>query len=175
MIIALALGGQALVASIIHLIGHSLIKASFFLTSGNVLELFSTKKIKSVTGLLKVDGKTGWLWILSLIGITAIPPSILFISEFLIIKTMFVQKKFLLCVLFLLLLTIILYGMAKSVIRMCYSPISEEKLIEVEKVRKTFDWRNYSPQFVLIIIALILGVYIPPFINNLINGTIIGF
>lgn len=175
LIIAVALGGQALVAAIIHLIGHSLIKASFFLTSGNVLELFSTKKIKSVNGLLAADGTTGWLWILSFIGITALPPSILFISEFLIVKTMFVQRKIFLCIVFLLLLTIILYGLAKSVFRMCYSQISEEKLLEVCKVKKTFDWRNYLPQFVLITIALVLGVYIPPFINNLINGTIIGF
>ena len=52
---------------------------------------------------------------------------------------------------------------------------NEEKLLEVCEVKKTFDWRNYLPQFVLITIALVIGVYIPPFINNLINGTIIGF
>ena len=87
LIIGLALGGVAAIASIIHLIGHSLIKASFFLTSGNILKIYSTKKIKSVTGLLDVDSKTGWLWVLSLIGIVAIPPSMLFISEFMIIKS----------------------------------------------------------------------------------------
>ena len=38
--IATALGGIAYYALFIHLIGHSLIKASFFLTSGNILEDF---------------------------------------------------------------------------------------------------------------------------------------
>ena len=54
LIIGLALGGVASVAAIIHLIGHSLIKASFFLTSGNVLKIYSSKKIKSVTGIILV-------------------------------------------------------------------------------------------------------------------------
>ena len=36
--------GIAHYAVILHLIGHSLAKASFFLTSGNVLELYETKK-----------------------------------------------------------------------------------------------------------------------------------
>lgn len=175
LIVATALGGNAMVAAIIHLIGHSLIKASFFLTSGNVLELYSTKKIKSVNGLLEVDGKTGWLWILSLIGITALPPSVLFISEFITVKTMISQGKFALCIVFLLLLTIILFGLAKSVLAMCYSPLSEEKKAEVRAVVKTFDWRNYVPSFALLAIAFTLGIYLPQFVYNLINNTVLGF
>jgi hydrogenase-4 component F len=92
LIIGIALGGVAALASIIHLIGHSLIKASFFLTSGNILHIYETKKIKSISGLLKVDNNTAWLWILSLVGIIAIPPSILFVSEFLIIKELFLNN-----------------------------------------------------------------------------------
>ena len=40
LIIGIALGGLAAIASIIHLIGHSLIKAAFFLTSGNILKTY---------------------------------------------------------------------------------------------------------------------------------------
>ena len=78
--IATALGGIAYFALIIHLIGHSLIKASFFLTSGNVLELFETKRIKSIRSLGLIDKKTAWLWIVSFLGICAFPPSMLFLS-----------------------------------------------------------------------------------------------
>ena len=92
-----------MLAAIIHIIGHSLIKASFFLTSGNVLEIYGTKKIKSVTGLMKTDRKTAWLWVASFLGIVAFPPSVLFISEFLMVKTMFLKGHFIMCALFLLL------------------------------------------------------------------------
>ena len=75
------------------------------MTSGNVLELYGTKKIKSVIGLLKTDKKTGWLWIASFLGIAAFPPSVLFISEFMTVKAMLAQHKIVLCILFVLLLT----------------------------------------------------------------------
>ena len=172
LIIGTALGGNAIVAAIIHLIGHSLIKASFFLTSGNILEIFSTKKIKSVTGLLKTDNKTGWLWILSFLGIAAFPPSILFISEFMIIKEMFIKDKIALCVIFLLLLTIILYGLAKAVIRMCYYPANTEKDFRTN-VQK-LNWTMYLPQFVLLTLAFTLGLYLPKYLSQLITSSAIG-
>ena len=175
LIIGLALGGIAALASIIHLIGHSLIKASFFLTSGNILELYSTKKIKSVNGILNIDKKTGWLWIFSLIGIAAFPPSVLFISEFMIIRAMFVQHKMTICIIFLLLLTIILYGLAKAVITMSFSEISNEKAIEVESKLKNLNWAMYLPQILMLVLALVLGVFIPENLLELINNTVKGF
>jgi hydrogenase-4 component F len=174
LIIGLALGGLALTASIIHVIGHSLVKASFFLTSGNILSIFSSKKIKSVNGLLEVDNKTGWLWILSLVGIVALPPSVLFISEFLTVKEMFAQNKIVLSILFLLLLTIILYGLAKAVIKMSFSDVAEEKQAElVANVRK-MNWTMYAPQIVLLVITFVLGVYMPDQIIGLVQNTVLG-
>ena len=128
LVIGTALGGIAMYAAILHMIAHSLIKASFFLTSGNVLDIYNTKKIKSVSGILKLDKTTGWLWIFSFLGIAAFPPSLLFISEFLMIKTMVVQKQFVLCVFFVVLLTIILFGLAKTIIRMSFGEPNEKKI-----------------------------------------------
>ena len=174
LIIGLALGGVATVASIIHLIGHSLFKASFFLTAGNILQIYSTKKIKSATGIIKVNKKTGWLWVWSLIGIAAFPPSVLFISEFYMVKTMFLNNEFILCVVFLLLLTIILYGLAKAVIKMSFSPIPDEKSEELLSKAKTINWTMYMPQMIMLAIAFMLGIYMPEYIVKLVNATVIG-
>lgn len=157
--IGTALGGIGALAAIIHMTGHSLIKASFFLTSGNILERYGTKKIKSVTGLLKNDRKTGWLWIASFLGIAAFPPSVLFISEFLIVKTMFIKNHNVLCALFLLLLTIVLYGIGKAVIKMAFSPVKEDNEQNISKDK--FSWTMYAPQIVMLVIAFILGIYMP--------------
>ena len=167
--IGTALGGIGMLAVMIHLIGHSLIKASFFLTSGNVLELYGTKKIKSVTGLLKTDRKTGWLWIASFLGIVAFPPSVLFISEFLMVKTMFLQGHFLLCALFLLLLTIVLYGLGKAVIKMSFG----EKSHELEPVK--LGWTMYLPQIVMLALAFVIGIYMPQGLSSAILATVAGF
>lgn len=174
LIIGVALGGLASVAAIMHLIGHSLVKASFFLTAGNILKIYSTKKIKSVVGLLNIDEKTGWLWIASLIGIAALPPSLLFVSEFMIIKDMFLQHKIFLCVIFLLLLTIILYGLGKAVIKMCFSTPAEDKQEELAKEVRKMDWTMYVPQIVMLAMVFILGVLMPEELVGLIQSTVIG-
>jgi len=174
LIIGTALGGIGMFAAIIHLIGHSLIKASFFLTSGNILQIYGTKKIKKVNALLSVDNKTGWLLILSLLGITAFPPSVLFVSEFLMIRSMFINKHFILAALFVILLTIILYGMGKAVIGMCYGDIAEEKSKELKINVKKLSFTMYLPQMILLTIAFVLGVYIPVNLSDLIQLSIFG-
>ncbi len=151
--IGLALGGVGMAASLIHLIGHSFIKAAFFMTSGNILKIYKTKKIKSVTGILSCDNKTGWLWILSFLGIAAFPPSVLFISEFLIVKTMFKQEHYIMGALFLLLLTIVLYGLGKAVINMSANNGAQEKV--------KLSQLMYIPQIVLLAVSFILGIYFP--------------
>ena len=167
--IGTALGGVGMLAAIIHLIGHSLIKASFFLTSGNVLEIYGTKKIKSVTGLMKTDRKTAWLWVASFLGIVAFPPSVLFISEFLMVKTMFLKGHFIMCALFLLLLTIVLYGLGKAVVKMSFSAPTHE----VEPVK--LSWTMYLPQVVMLILAFVIGIYMPQGLTQAILATVAGF
>ena len=172
--IGTALGGVGMLAAMIHLIGHSLIKGAFFLTSGNILEIYGTKKIKSVTGLLKTDRRTGWLWILSFVGIAAFPPSVLFVSEFLMVKTMFLEKHYILCALFLLLLTIVIYGLAKAVMGMAFSSNKEENLTEI-KEKVVLDWTMYVPQIVMLLIAFGIGIYMPRGLSEMVLMAVAGF
>lgn len=173
--IGMALGGAAYYAVILHLIGHSLAKGAFFLTSGNVLELFETKRIKSVHGLMKADGKTGWLWIISFLAICAFPTSVLFISEFLMIKTMILQKHYVLCILFALLLTIILYGIGRVVMKMAFGQESKDKEKIVEENKKKVTISMYVPQMIMLLIVFALGIYVPPILNNIIKLAVAGF
>lgn len=173
--IGTALGGVAFYAVILHLIGHSLAKASFFLTSGNVLELFGTKRIKSVNGLNKADGKTGWLWVASFLAICAFPTSVLFISEFLMIRQMIAEHHYILCALFALLLTIILFGIGKVVVKMAFGNVSEDKAKLIEENRGKVTLSMYIPQFIMLLIVFVLGIYVPPFLNNIILSAVAGF
>ena len=167
--IGLALGGAAYYAVILHLIGHSLAKASFFLTSGNILELYGTKRIKSVSGIIEADGKTGWLWIASFLAICAFPTSVLFISEFLIIKTMILQKHYLLCVLFVILLTIVLYGITRVVVKTAFGKVSEDKIKVIDENKNKVSMLMYIPQVVMLVIVFVLGIYIPQHLNEIIT------
>ena len=174
-ILALGTAFGAPYAVILHLIGHSLAKASFFLTSGNILELYGTKRIKSVSGIINADGKTGWLWVTSFLAICAFPTSVLFISEFLIVKTMIMHGYYLLCALFVLLLTIILYGIGRVTVKTAFGNVSEDKIKVIEANKSKIKACMYIPQFVMLVIVFVLGVYVPKFLDNIINLTIAGF
>ncbi|MBO5948011.1 hypothetical protein J6Q66_04160 [bacterium] len=167
--IGLALGGQAYVALILHLIGHSLAKASFFLTSGNILELYNSKKTKSVKGLMIADSKTAWLWLVSFLGICAFPTSVLFISEFIIIKELLIRQHYLLAILFVLLLTIILFGMGRVVIKMAFGKLSEDKAKIVNENKPKISFGMYVPQIAMLCALFILGVYIPNWLKIIID------
>lgn len=169
--IGIALGGVAYYAVVLHLIGHSLAKASFFLTSGNVLELFNSKRVKSVSGLVTADGKTGWMWVASFLAICAFPTSLLFLSEFLMIKTMLTEKHYVLCAIFALLLTIILFGIGRVVIKMAFGELSEDKAKLIETNKNRVSYWMYISQFVMLILVFVLGIYIPNCLNEVIKMT----
>ena len=171
--IGIAVGGWGIYAAMLHLLAHSLIKASFFLTAGNILKRFKTKKIIEISGILKEDKLTGWLWISCFIGISGLPPSPLFLSEFLLLKAMFENNQIPLAVIFSLLLTVIIYGIGKSIIKMSFGDIKIHKTNNPLPVIKSFSSGLYIPQIVFITASLILGIYMPPFVNQIIHNAVL--
>ncbi len=165
MAIGISVGGVGVFAAILHLIAHSLIKSSFFMTAGNILHTYKTKEVLKVQGLLESDKISGWLWIFCGVFILGIPPSPIFFSKFLILKQLFVGKHFVLAGIFSLLITVVAYGIIRAVIKMSFSPSNlnnETKL----------PLRNYLPQICLLSCVLILGFYIPTWLYDLIREAI---
>lgn len=163
--IGIASGGVGVFAAIFHLIVHSFIKSSFFMTAGNILHIFKTKEILSVQGLIETDPKTGWLWVCCGLFILGIPPSPMFFSKFLIIKQLFIDKHFVLAGLFLFLITVVAYGVLRAIVKMSFSPKITNKRIKM-------SIKNYFPQIALLLPALILGFYIPNWLYHLIEEAI---
>ena len=163
--IGIAVGGLGIYAAMLHLIAHSLIKSSFFLTAGNLLKQFKTKKISEISGILKQDKITGWLWVSCFIGIAGLPPSPLFLSEFLLLKAMFEKNLIILAIIFSVLLTIIIYGIAKSAIKMSFGEVQNPK----ETIKK-LSFGMYAPQIIFITASVILGIYMPSFVNRLLHN-----
>ncbi len=151
--IILSLGREALPALLIQIAGHSLAKAAFFLTSGNVLKKYRHKEIASVTGMLRADNRTAWIWMLSFLMVAGIPPSPIFISEFLMVKEMILRGMWLQLSLLLVLLTVVIYGMGAAVFRMCFG-----KMPEGMKPGRAC-WQSYVPQVVFLILAAAVSVY----------------
>lgn len=161
--IGTALGGAAVFAAAMHLVAHSLIKASFFLTSGNVLKIYKTKEVAEVKGIIEQDKFTGWLWVICAMLIVAIPPSPIFISEFIMIKQMIIEHHYILCFLFILLLTMVMFGIMRAVVKTAFGNTNL-----TEKVKLGFN--KYLPQVVLLTAVIGFGLYCPKVIYDLIAG-----
>ncbi|HOW81765.1 MAG TPA: proton-conducting transporter membrane subunit [Spirochaetota bacterium] len=161
--ICLGVGGAGMFAAMLHLAAHSITKAAFFLTSGNILHRFRSKNIDDVRGLLRSDPATGWLWMLCFAGIVGIPPFPIFLSEFLAAKSMIDTGMIAQLILFLLLLTINMAGIGKAVLRMSFGAAVEAA---GEPRGGLF---SYLPQWVFIALLLVMGVSLPGFVEELLH------
>jgi len=163
--IGITLGPTGIFAAMLHTIVHSLSKTSLFLTSGNILHLFNSKKIGEVKGIIKKDPHTAWLWILSVLSMAGIPPSPGFISKFLIIKAFWLNGMEWLSALFFLFLIIVIYGMCSAVFHMSFGEGESE-----DSVMKRLPPYAYTPQFLLLILLLIAGINIPSQVLDILNS-----
>ena len=163
--IGVSLGQFGFFAVMLHALSHSLSKASLFLTSGNILHLYKSKKIEDVKGLLVKDPRTGWFWIVSSLSILGMPPFPAFLSKFLIIQALWMNGLTWLAIPFFLFLVIISYGMGNAVFKMSFG----KPLIE-GKENQNLSYVAYIPQLVILVILLIIGTYMPNQILAFINS-----
>lgn len=165
--IALSLGKIGIFVVMLQALAHSLSKTSLFLTSGNILYIYKSKRIDEVNGLLKNDSRTGWLWIVSILAIIGMPPFPVFISKFLIIKALWTQGLEWLTIPFFLFLIIVTYGMSRAAFKMAFGDNLKGNLFQIKLSNFA-----YIPQIVLLIILLVIGIYIPQQMLDLINSIV---
>ena len=101
--------------AMLHMVGHSLCKMTLFLIAGNILLSCNVRTISGVKGLFSRLPLNGALWLLTLLAICGTPPSPLFFSEFMLVKSAGVLWGSVI----LLLLFIIFCAMADTALKMC--------------------------------------------------------
>ncbi len=144
-LIAFALGDLAGKAGLIHTLGHSLIKAAFFLCAGNLYALFGEKDYHKCNGLLSRHPLTGWLWLISFMFIIGMPPSPLFFSELYVALALLGSGNYLILILWFILLACIVFGLGKAALVICLGESSE---------RAKLPLSQYLPQILLLLLAI---------------------
>ncbi|TFG59327.1 MAG: NADH dehydrogenase FAD-containing subunit, partial [Deltaproteobacteria bacterium] len=130
-------------------------KASLFLTSGNILVLYASKRIEDVRGLLRREPRTGWLWIVSFLAVAGFPPFPSFLSKFLLIRAFFAAGRGWLAAPLLLLIVVIVFGMGGAVFRMSFG----DPPASAPGVRP--DVFALAPPILLLAVLLTIGLSIP--------------
>ena len=154
--IGLSVGGPVLYAVFLHLILHSLVKAGLFYHLGSVFHHFRTYKINSIRDYFGKAPTAALLFLMTLFFLGGIPPSGLFVSEFLIFKGLFNAGHIWEMVLLLLLLTFIIFAFTRNALSMVFS----EEIIPNETYGKIKVF-ELLPIFILLLSVIWLG-YFPP-------------
>ena len=154
--VGLSLGGPVLYAVFLHLILHTFIKSGYFFHLGAVFHHFHTYKILAIKDYFGKAAGAALIFFLLILFLGAIPPSGLFVSEFLIFKGLFNASHFWEMALLLVLLTIIIYAFIKNVLNIVFS----EDTLKAETYGKIKAF-ELVPIIVLLIGVVWLG-YFPP-------------
>ena len=156
-ILGLAAGGVGVYAAILHIILHTLIKPSLFLQFNQVFWVYQSKSIYDVGNYFKYNKVGAIVLFLGFISATAMPPSGLFISEFLIFQSLFEAHYITILMVVLILLTMIIWGFGSNIFKLLFTPPLS---IDESKIPHISPWESFS-QYLLLGLAVYLA-YNPP-------------
>jgi len=163
----IGIGGLATYGAMLHLIHHSLIKSSLFLSSGNILLGYGSKLINKTGNMVNLLPKTFIAFFAGCVGISGFPPFGIFVSELLIIMGAFQQGRNICVSIFIFALILIFAGASRLVLKMSFSPGSEAEILVEENLARTL------PSFALLLASIALCVWLPETVYQAILSAIV--
>jgi hydrogenase-4 component F len=160
------IGGFALYGAILHMIHHSLIKSSLFLSAGNILLGFNTKLVARLGCLIKYFPRTFLSFFAGFIGISGLPPFGIFISELFILIGAFQTGHPIYATLFMFTLFLVVAGAAQIITDISFSDRETTAIQGDETLLRTV------PPYVLLLASIILCIWMPTEMYETILNTI---
>ncbi len=156
--LGIAAGGVGYYAAILHIVLHAFVKSSLFFQYNQLYRVFQTKNIYHIGNYFKYNTTGAIVLLLGFISAAAMPPSGLFVSEFLIFKSLFEANQILVLILVLLLLTMIIWAFGKNIFKILFIPTVGFSEATVSIIS---PWESVT-QFILLAAAVYLGLN-PPY------------
>ncbi len=176
LVLGAGIGGAAGYGGMLHALNHSLAKSMLFLAAGNTLALFRTKSTLAARGAIRLQPVTGVLWVLGMLAITGSPPFGTFLSELMVLKGVLDGGRSLVGAVYLAAICIAFIGISAVILPLVYgnsqafagqeSPHANEQG-PAERSRES--WWALAPPLVLAVVAVVLGVYLPPPLAQLLH------
>jgi len=166
--LGIAAGGIGYYAAILHIILHTFVKSSIFFQYNQLYRTFQSKSIQQVGNYFKYNPVGAIVLLIGFISATAMPPSGLFVSEFLIFRSLFEGNYILLLITVLLLLTIVIWAFGKNILKILFLPVPG---LDESKIPKTSPWESLS-QYILLFTAIWLGLNPPAIFVQLIQDAV---
>lgn len=167
--IAVGVGGYGYYAALLLIVLHSLTKSSLFYQMGQLSRVLHTFKLDECGRYMKLYPAGALVLLLGMICILAIPPSGLFITEFMIFKGLVLKDKWFVLIVAIILLCFVIYAMSTRFMHILFSNSRNGNDAIVPDVINPVESVS---QFVLLGIVFIMCFYQPPFLVDFINQSI---
>jgi hydrogenase-4 component F len=157
MTFAFGIGGPiASFAGLLHMTVHSLIKSAIFFAVGHATQKAGSQNMEEIRGLIRISPTVGWGLMLGALAILGMPPFGVFASEFLIVTTAMREQPW--ATPFLLVALGVAFASVFSRVQpMVFGETTLKRLAHPPAL---------VPVFVHLALGLMLGLYIPPYLNG---------
>jgi hydrogenase-4 component F len=166
--LGIAAGGVGYYAAILHIILHAFVKSSLFFQFNQLYRTFQSKSIQYIGNYFKYNPTGAIVLLIGFISATAMPPSGLFVSEFLIFRSLFEGKYIILLIMVLILLTIVIWAFGKNIMKILFLPVQG---LDETKIPKINPWESLT-QYILLFTAIWLGLNPPSIFVQMIQDAV---
>jgi hydrogenase-4 component F len=150
---AFGMGGPlANFAGLLHMTMHSLTKSAIFFAVGHVAQAKGTQKLSDMGGLTVTHPALGWGLVVGVVAILGVPPTGVFMSEFLVVSSTFARQP----LLAIPLVVGLLVAFGALILRM------QQVVFGAPKGESHPVQASYVPMIVHLGIVLTAGIFLPP-------------
>ena len=161
--IGMGIGGVALWAAVFHVVCHTLIKSSMFYQIGIMRHIYDSYSINRIGNYLNINRVGAIGFIVGTLVLLAFPPSPLFVSEIMIFTEIVSLGSWWLLAIMLILMCVVIYNIWSRSLRLNYH--SNQDTLHLSEVNRRL---SYSAA-VLLVIAIIIGLWQPDVLKNAID------
>jgi hydrogenase-4 component F len=162
--LATGLGAGATFATLLHLVNNALGKGVMFLAVGNLHRAFGGKTTEEVRGALRRLPLSGGLFLFGFFAVTGSPPFGAFVSELLILKSIFAAERWSIAVLFLAFLFLVFAGMGATSL----AALQGRPPLAARRSDYRDRFATFAPALCLLALVLLFGLHLPAPVHALI-------
>ncbi|MFA9398987.1 MAG: proton-conducting transporter membrane subunit [Clostridiaceae bacterium] len=157
----------AVYAALLHSLVHAFGKSLLFLTAGNILSAYKTKRIDKINALVKTMPINTVFLILGMLIITGAPPFPSFFSEYYIIVGTIEAGNYIITALYSFCLLLVFAGFLKVFIKIVFN---NESCVNYEKLEK--DKENILPLALCFISIIAISLFMNGYLSSIINNAV---
>jgi hydrogenase-4 component F len=161
--IGIAIGKTATYGLLLYVISNAFVKAILFLTVGKIKAYYRTKDTREISGLLENLPYSGVFLMVGTFALLGFPPFGSFFGELLILSALVSSGHLFVFAAFCVLITMTFVATGRTIFPMIWGEPKQSRSWPRQTLLSVF------PKMVFLVALVVLGVYIPPVVNGLIQ------